>query len=996
MSGKAISQMVEDARGNLWIGTEDGGINYFNVAKQTFKQYNQSSPQSLSYINVHALHLDADSMLWIGTYLGGLNRLFRDQFSVFRANDGSASRLISDNIYAVHSHGHDTVYVGTTSGLCVLQKSSSSFNRVEGSLGRHNIYHIFKDHRKNLWVGCAGAGVFFKEESKQIFTPLHQLVKDTTSTFPSYVIDIQESSDGTIWIGTQSEGLFKLNTSNWSLQQIRVQDGLPDNTIYGIIEDDGKKLWLSTNNGLARMDMEQHSTRTFTIDNGLPNNQFNFKSSLKHSDGTIYMGTINGLISFNPSHIKLNTDQPDVRIVSLSVHNKEVKPGDDSGILKQPIYTTREIELNADQTTISFDFAAIDYTAPNLNRFKYKLDGLEDHWNEVGSYSKSAYANIPPGRYTLRVIACNNDGYWNTQGASLSILVHPPFWLSPWGYSFYALMIILGLWLYRLITIRRAKEKAAVQIERIEKENIIKINQLKIRFFTNISHEFRTPLSLIIDPLNRLLEQEPEHTTTHHYLQLISRNTQRLHQLINRLLEFRKTESGQLRLQVTKGNLGEFIKDLCHGFSDLADKKQIAFQVKLTDQLSECLFDRKVVDSVIYNLLSNAFKHTPDGGLVSVELSSQFSGLHKLAILRMKDSGQGIDKDQHEKIFDHFYQVENRQTDTGSGIGLALVKNLVKLHHGSIQVQSEINQGATFEVQLPVDSTSFSETERLSKEHSTEPTKNPTAETLNQEIPANHTLEKEHKGSLLIVDDNAELLSYLQSQLSLRYKVRTATNGLVAWEMIQDNPPDLIISDVMMPKLNGFELCAKVKNNLGTSHIPLILLTAKNTVNDKADGLQQGADIYLEKPFHSRILEAHIVNLFRMKRTLQERFRHDLGVNTADITRSDKDTDFLNKAIKTVQDNLDNADFKIPDFALAMTVSRSLLHLKLKELTGKSALEFIQTIRLKEAAQKLRTNQYTITEVAEMTGFNDAAYFSKCFKKHFEKLPKQFQKDHAS
>ncbi len=993
MSGKAVSQIIEDKNGNLWLGTEDGGINHFNVKEKTFKQYNAYSKNSVSYVNVHALHIDQDDWLWIGTYLGGLN-LFKDgKFTYFQTND-NRSDIFSDNIFALHSTENDKVWIGTTNGLCYYDKASNRFIREKGEIGYSNIYHLVKDNSNVLWVGCNGAGVFKQNIETNSFIRLSELVKDSTAVLPLGVIDIQQTKDGLIWIGTQTEGLFKLNPDSWTLENYTMQDGLPDNTIYAIIEDDNMNLWLTTNNGLVQFNPEDKSIRVFTIEDGLPNNQFNFKSGCRHSNGDIYLGTVNGMISFNPDAIKKNEHTPDIRIVEFSIFGKPLKPNDEYSILKQPIFNTHRIELDHNQTNVSFEFTAIDYTAPENNQFAYKMEGLEEEWNEVGTYNRASYTNLPPGQYTFTVKGSNNNAVWNEEGTSIQIIVNPPFWLSIWGYLFYAVVIALILWMYRRITIIREKEKSALKYERLEKEKIREVNQLKLKFFTNISHEFRTPLSLMIDPLDKLLDKEPKNTFTYKSLHLISKNTRRLQLLVNQLLEFRKTESGQFKLKIAEGDISKFVKEICTGFNPLAEKKAIHFNIDQENVPSTVWFDKKVVDIILYNLLSNAFKFTPKEGRIDVIINTYTEEKTTYLKLVVSDTGNGISEEEQQKIFDWFYQVnESKTVDTGSGIGLALVKSLSELHQGSISLSGSSNKGTRFTVILPVSKDSFKPDE-INANLDYRPETILLDDAIDSPISHSEQLDKkENLGTLLLAEDNTELLEYLAGQLSNKYKVVKAENGKLAWEIIQNEQPDVLISDVMMPEMDGFELCEKVKNDLRTSHIPVILLTAKTDIEDKKEGLLLGADIYLEKPFHGNILESHLSNIFKMKQTLQKKFASDLGVEVTEVTRSGRDEEFLNMAIKTVHKNMDNPQFKIPEFTKEMAVSKTLLHMKLKEITGKSALEFIQTIRLKEAARLLKSDKYSVSDVADRTGFNDPAYFSKCFKKHFNILPKQYQQN---
>ncbi|MCG8309791.1 MAG: response regulator [Cytophagales bacterium] len=986
LSGKAISQIIEDHKGNLWIGTEDAGINYLDTKKETFKHYSASQENTLSYINVHSFRIDKRKKLWIGTYLGGLNVLDKGKFTYYHA-DGN--HMPSNNVYALFSDDDDRIWVGTSGGLCFYDQEKDSFSRCKEPLGHAHIYEMIKSSDGIYWVGTMGHGLFFKEaesrEFKSIGAPGYE------ANPPSRIIAITESSDGLIWIGTMNQGLYGFDRERKKIKRFTKADGLPDNTIYSIIEDDNNNLWMTTNNGLVRYYRSENYFRVFTTEDGLPNNQFNYKSGYRHSDGTIYFGSVNGMISFNPHDIKFNNTVPEIRIVGMSLFNEPVWAGDKNGLLSKAIFNTEKIDLKHDQNSIGFEFTAIDYTAPETNQFAYKMEGLEDAWNEVGNYNRASYSHLPPGEYTFRVKGCNNDGIWNDEGTSIAIIVHPPFWLSIWGYLLYASILVLAFAVYRKYASVRAAEKSALELERVEKEKIKELNRLKLRFYTNVSHEFRTPLSLIIDPLEKLAKKEFWNEKVTSTMQLVLKNACRLQMLVNQLLEFRKTETGQFKLKVSADDLNEFAKNTFDCFIPLAEKNRIEFKFESEDLPENIWFDKKIVDIVLYNLLSNALKFTPERGSVVLTISKAGGDFQSVRI-QVVNSGRGIPEKDLVHIFDRFYQAEDHSSWTnGSGIGLALTKSLVEIHHGGIWVESQEGKGATFTVELPVDKHAFSKSEMEQRDYQSME-QEALIDQANEKFEEDDCFKIKKSTRILLVEDNVELRTYIKNSLVEKYTVYGAADGNEGWKMAREKQPDVIVSDVMMPGMNGLDLCRRVKTDINTSHIPVILLTARTSVNDKTEGLKLGADIYLEKPFNSNILHAHLHNLLQLRDRLKKRFESDIGLDVAEVTHSTKDEEFINRAFSIIFNHMSDPGFNVTQFIEKMAVSRSLLHLKLKEVTGMSASAFIQSVRIKEAAKLLKLNKQTISEIADQTGFSDPSYFSKCFKKHLMVSPKDYQK----
>jgi len=891
LSGKAVSHIIEDEKEGLWIATEDNGVNYFSVKDKSFTHYTDKNKKHISYNNVHALLMDYKNSIWIGTYLGGLNHYSNGKFSYYR-KDNERYGLKSDNIFALCEDDNKKIWIGTTSGLIFFDPKQEVFSSADGDLKWAFIYDLKKDSNGNIWIGSNGKGIWLNRKGDNKIISITDVTKQTNLK-PNKIIGISESSDGWIWFATDGEGVFYFNPKEKTLHQYTKDDGLPDNTIYAIVEDDNNDIWMSSNSGLVLYNRRNNTFKSYTTSNGLPVNQFNFKSGYKHTDGTLYFGTVDGMISFRTENISVNDTPLEVRITNLFLHNNSITPNSEEKILSQPIFNTSKIELEYNQTEIGFEFVAIDYAASEQNKFAYKLEGYDDNWIEVGNYNKAFYSRIPAGNYTFKVKACNSDGIWNEKGVELQLRIQPSFWNSYTGYILYLILITaITLLIYYWIWKRR-KEKNELLQAKLEKEQNENLNKLKLEFYTQVSHELRTPLSLILDPLHNLIDH-PDSTSSESLLKLVLKNANRLQLMVNQLLDFRKTEENHFKLNIIKGDLSIFSENIFKRFIELARNKEIDYTFDNIDVNNYVFYDTKVVDIILYNLLSNAIKYTHKGGEVTCQLFWKNKN-RKVACIKVSDNGIGMKKENADRIFENFYVIN---TDAGSrksmGIGLSLVYKLVKLHYGNVWVETKENKGSTFCVELPVSEEDFSKP-TLSVSGNA---KNANLEMFDDSIFENNNLEtKNKKHKLLLVEDHEDLQIYLKDFLENYYFVFTANNGVEALKVIETENPDVIVSDVMMPLMDGFDLCNKVKSNIETSHIPVVLLTARSSEEDQAEGLENGADVYISKPFNSKILQAQLSNLLNHKNVLKKRFEQELGIKISELTYSNKDEEFIKKAI---------------------------------------------------------------------------------------------------
>ncbi len=1000
LSYGVVSSFVEDQEGNFWVGTEGGGLNYFDrkTEKFTHLKNDPNIPNSLSVDNVKALMMDSSGVLWIGTHAGGLNKLEikngRKVFTHFRHDPANPNSLSADWVISLFEGSDGYIWVGTSGGgINWLNTHNGRFEISESAMAAvgQKVYTIREGRQKQVYVGSDNGLAMFDKYSRQLhaFGDKPILLKGRT------VLSVWED-ETYLWIGTEGDGLYAYNYHSGEMQRFGKDDGLPNEVVYGILEDRQGNLWLSTNKGLCSFDKESHATKNYDVYDGLQSNEYNYGAYTYSSRGELVFGGARGFNIFYPEKVKDNPFVPPVVITAFRLKNKpehlhqymQYKP-DGKGYL----------ELTHEQNIVSFDFVALNYSQPEKNQYAYKLDGFDEEWNRIGNKNTATYTNLNHGTYTFKVKASNNDQVWNEEGVAIDLVILPPFWQTWWAYTLYIIISIVSLLLARKYTLMRIQDKNALKIERMEKENVERVNQMKIQFFTNISHEFRTPLTLIIDPLERLIKNERFSPAVAEKLTIMQRNAGVLLRLINQLLDFRKHEFGKLELRAAKDNVGRYVEEVCHSFDEQAAQKRIDFSVEVIEKGIYVWFDRDKLEEILYNLLSNAFKHTPEKGTIKVSVKRTPD--HEGVEIAVEDNGRGMSEESTKYIFDRFYQLEHSGGDknAGTGIGLALTKNLVELHQGEISVSSTLGKGTRFCVRLPLGNAHLA-MEQMIKGVDTlvngadgeQELKLPRiSEEEDQQL---EDIEKNTNPSLLIVEDNHDVRKYIRSIFENKYDIYEAEDGQQGQELAMRIVPDLIISDVMMPRKNGIELCKALKSTMTTSHIPIVLLTAKASEAHQQEGLETGADDYIAKPFNSELLELKIDNIVRSRRQLQEKLRQSLILEPSQIAISSPDEMFLKKAIEIVEANMADSDFNVNVFIREMGMSRSVVYRKLKALTDQSTIDFIKVAKLKRAAQMLQDASLTVTEVAYGTGFTDVKYFRNCFREQFGVPPTVYRKTH--
>ncbi len=977
-----IRAMFQDSQGNIWIGTkEGGGLSKFNRAEGTFKHYrpNPNDPTSLGDDYVLAIQELDETHLMIGTLKNGLE-IFNKKSGKFSHNTFN-NNAIFNRVYTIHKDLNNRIWMDYGGVFYEFLPQSLTIEKVDGVKRVKCIINQDQDH---IWLGTLESGLYlFNTKTKQLEK---KLIDDTQ------INALQKDSKGNLWVGTK-KGLFLKNKNSETFIKYTINEGLSNNQVLGLLVDANDNVWLSTTNGLSKYDTTTLKFKNYDVYDGLQGNEFERYVALKTQDGELLFGGRNGFNIFHPNDISENHNTPKVVIKDFLLFNKPVQIGAKNSPLKQHISHTEQLTLNHQQSVITFGFIALNYTSPEKNKYAYKLEGFDKDWNFIGNKKEATYTNLPPNTYVFKVKASNADNFWNEQGASIKINVQPPWWKTSWAYLAYFMAAIIFLIAFYQLTYVYINLKNNLKLEQFEKENNKQLLQAKLQFFTNISHEFRTPLTLIIVPLEKLLSASTNDTNLQKHLQLINANANRLLRLINQLMDFRKIEKGKMQLKVGKYNVVEVTRKISESFNSKAEESSINFQVIVPTDEINVYFDLEKYDIILYNLIYNAFKFTDNFGSIKVEIKIiEVEGKNSTVEISVSDNGKGIPKEDIDRIFEEFYQIE--QGHKGTGIGLTLTKKMVELHHGTLRVESAQGKGSCFIVSLPLGKAHFktdyifelpSDSAYKTEEYQLENSDNDFLES---------SIENPNKiksTKILLVEDNEELRLYLKDTLQDSYKIYEAKDGKEGIKVCLQVSPDLIISDVMMPNMNGVDMCRNIKTDVRISHIPIILLTAKSSFDHKIEGLKTGADAYIVKPFNMRLLEVQVINILESRRKLKERFVKDININPKEISSSTADDRFLEKAIKIVENHIDESEFTVNDFMAEIGMSRSSLHLKLKALTNKSTTAFIRSIKLRTAAVLLRETDQTISEIAYKTGFSSSTYFSKCFRQVFGKLPTEYR-----
>lgn len=967
-NSRIISRFCEGENGNIWIASDDSGLSCFNPSTMQFLDFN--GREKLNKHNLHALCM-VDKDLWIGTYGDGI-QILNTQTGVIKSYSTSDG-LDENNVYSIFKDSQGQIWTGSMNGICQYDAPKQRFTPIKYLEAL--VIEIAEDAKGNLWIATQGKGLFRYSPQKNKEWKKYGLEKGFNSLTVNHLCI---NKDNEIWAAT-SEGLYLYNP----LKDVFIYQPLrhPNECINAILEGEDC-LWLTTAKGLVKYTPATQETQIFTKSDGLQSEAFIMASALKTRNGEFYIGSINGFNTFYPHQLKLNTQKPNVVLTSLEIFNQKIDTQKD-GTLPEAIDHLKEIHLSYKDNVITLNYAALSYCTPQKNQYAYMLEGFDKGWNYVGSQHSTTYTNLPAGTYTFRVKASNNDNIWNEEGTSIRIIVHPPFYLSLPFKIGYVLLFLLALGLLLRYVIRRSEKKHAKAIDELNNKKEIEIHEAKINFFTMIAHEIRTPVSLIIGPLEKIMQSTHIPTNERQELEIIDRNSQRLLYLVNQLLDFRKVEQKEIRMKFSSQSIKELMQAVCERFSPTLQQNGVSFSVTYPDEHFHADVDKEALTKVLSNLLTNANKYTQS----RIEVRFQEHPEKQTFSIEVQDNGKGMSEEELTKIFKPFYQASENKP--GTGIGLSIVKGIVEAHHGQVNVTSQPGHGSSFMITLP------QKQENLSAEEEENQAGNPLPEDIIPEQNATAAMSQKVLPIMLIVDDNEDMLNFLSSHFQTSYTIVTAVDGVDALNKLKEQEVALIISDWMMPNMNGIDLCKAVRNNQLTSHIPFILLTAKTDTEAKITSMNCGADAYIEKPFSLQYLEACIKNLLELRLQLRQKFSQMPTVSINSIAANQNDKVFLEKMNHLIEENLNNEELSVDFLAEKLCISRSGLFVKIKGLTNTTPNEMIQIIRLKKAASLLLENQYRINEVSYMVGFNNPSYFSKCFQKQFGMKPGEYIASHA-
>ncbi len=1050
-----VHAIMEDSRGDRWIGTWGGGLSRWDHRTGILQNYKQEGGLQPWLSD---LYEDRNGTVWIGSNgFGGLLR-WDQQSKTFSQVSLDVPGKRRNAAVAILEDSHGAFWVGTGDGVWVYDRRTGGKRWYTiDTAGSRQVWEIYEDHGRRIWLSTSSAsgGLYEYDRVHDRFVRQHDVA----------AWSIHEDRTNRMWLGT-SQGLMRFDQNSDSLVSVLTDsNGLSGENVFGILEDNQSNLWLSTNKGLTKFNPDSRALRNYGINDGYPfsgitHQGYGYHGYHKGRNGEMMFGVGNGFVVFHPDDIRDNPNVPAIVITDFKLFNESVGIAPDSP-LKTNITEAKSISLSHNQNIISFSFSVLDYTITANNKYAYQLEGFDEDWVHVGTRNFAQYTNLSPGKYTFKVKGSNSDGVWNERGTFINIIITPPWWKTIWAYLGYG-FVIVGLF----YSIRRSEKhrdglKHQAELEHARAESLQEVDSLKSRFFANISHEFRTPLTLILGPISKwrellarmgTIQRHPERTLSERSepkgeskdvlsrehastpsqlgsvetalsmtrivgelptdLGMMERNAQRLLRLINQLLDLSKLEGGAMKLQASRGNIVAFVKGLASSFESSANVRRVTIDIRAERDDVEMYFDRDKMEKILTNLLSNAFKFTPEGGRVEVNVlcrggSRSAPTEHKSVEITIADTGIGIPADELPRVFDRFYQVDSSQTreHEGSGIGLALTKELVELHHGSISVTSEVGKGTEFTVQLPLGRDHLKDEEIIDEEDSQLRVESLRATDLSaislaerseaiphmdqiasarENVPRNDTTPL-----VLVVEDNADVRAYMREYLVTGYDVQEAHDGAEGIEKAKEIIPDLIISDVMMPKKDGYELCKALKLDEKTSHIPIILLTAKAGIENKIEGLETGADDYLTKPFDAKELLVRVKNLIDLRRKLRDRFSVGQVLKPGDIAVTSVDDAFLQKAMSLVEQRMGDEEFGVEQMRNELGMSRTQLHRKLTALTNQSAGDFIRYMRLQRSKDLLKQNAGTVSEIAYQVGFNSVAYFTKCFREQFGVVPSE-------
>ena len=994
LSFNHVSGITSDAVGNIWFATDGGGLNRYHrpTGRYHHYRYDPGNPDSLTDDAIVSVFCDSKGRIWAGTYTGGLCRYVpsTDKFIAYRHDPANDKSISSDFVKCITEDSRGQLWIGTNGGgICRLNPDNGhfrnySYNKYNDILNDY-IISVFVDKNERLWIGT-----YFGLTSLDLHTGKFHNYSNDTSINNSAIYAINEDNKGQLWIGT-SYGLMLYDSREDAFIRRFPTDDIFNSVINGIIPS-GEQLWLSTNKEIVCYVPADGKVHWFSQNSEFLH-EFLPASYYKSPEGEIFFGANEGCYSFFPWYIQMKTYTPKVYLSNLKIFDKNIlpnKPHEGRIILTKDISYTDKIVLQHLQKSFTLEFTAPDTQRPSSTIFACRMDGFDNDWVVYNNGQRSVtYTNFEPGTYTFHVKATNTPGIWNNSDTKLTIEILTPVWATWWAKLGYLITVLVILFLISRLAYTRIRDKNELGIERLKVKQQEELSQSKMQFFTNISHEFRTPLTLIIGPLEQIqtVEKDPERSRLY---QIMLRNANRLLLLINQILDLRKAEKGKMKIAVQQINLISFAKDRLGLFTDLAKRKKISLSYQYNPNDIIIWYDPDMLEKCIYNLLSNAFKFTPEGGKIQVTIKQEENEQISLSV---SDNGCGMSAEEQSHLFEYFFQGQQGENLTGSGIGLYLTKSIIEQHSGSLHVESSPGKGSCFTIFILPGKKHFNaeDISEITLVHiEKKELKENSSNMLSSEEKAGDT-----KPYILLVEDEEDMRHFIRQELETDYFVTEATNGREALESLINEIPDLIITDVMMPDMNGIELCRIIKEKIDTCHIPVIILTALGEMENRIEGLETGADSYISKPFQSRHLRIRIEKLLESRRKMKERFSRILNIEAQEIDINDTDELLMQNAVKYIRSNMENPDLSVDELSKVLNMSRTNLHRRIKTTTGLSPIDLIKTIRMKQAAYLLSTGNMNVSEVAYKVGYSTPSYFSSSFSAYYNVSPITYLKSHS-
>lgn len=1053
LSHPSVFSMFIDKVGTLWVGTYSGGISYHNRFNNRFQYYDLTYKKNVLVGIFGAMACQSDHKLWIASEGGGLLELDRDSkefnnYLVEKNTTWEYSKNIIKSLYVENN----IIWCGAFKGRVYKFDSNTKKFSLKYQLARNaTIYKIYRDLSFNLWIctssdstglyritpqgtiensfqinggksihfpsvrtfmeirknvyliGTRNAGLMLYDTNKKNIVVYNMNQKGNKHIHNNYITSIVRKKNGEIWIGSYGGGIFLFKERAGVIKRITIEQGLIEDITCDIVESNDGNLWISTNNGLSEFNTATGKINNFDQRNGIDVREFSPHGGVKLPSGEMFFSGSNGIISFNPTQLKNNPNIPEVVFRRLSINNKIIEPNDSSHILKNTIDNSEKIILKYNQNNISITYAALNYIFPEQNQYAYKLIGHDDNWNKVGNRKEAYYTSLNPGKYIFQVIASNNDGKWNNDGKSIQIIILPPIWATWYAYLFYFLVFatITGTILYYIARDKRLEDN--LRKKQFEQQKLEEFHQAKVRLFTNFSHDLRTPLTLIITPLEDILRRIDINTSIRGSIQMIYNNAQRLLLLVNQLMDLRKNQSGNMQLKVTRQNLCEFLSEIYCVFNQIAVSKNIELTFTSFEENIDAWFDKSLMEKVVFNILSNAFKFTNEEGQISINIKNitptelkllNTNGMDEIkkssnyVCISFADTGKGISSSEIEHIFTPFYQSqqENEEHIIGTGIGLSLALSIVRLHKGLLWVESNFPKGSVFKIAIPISKEAFDASEISDNQQPI--MKGTKTENIKAKLLPIENLPD--KPTVLLVEDNDEMRTYFKEQLCPYFHIIESENGADGFDKVIKYFPDIVVTDVMMPKVDGLQLCTLIKNDINTGHIPVILLTAKSMVMHVKEGYEFGADDYIIKPFNMDVLVIRIRNILSTRKKLKALYGKRENTDDITIKNSSSDDRFTYKFFSIIEENASNAELDIQFICDKVGMSRANMYRKLKAITELTPNELIRNKRFEIAAKLLVESEMNVAEVSTATGFNSYEHFSRGFKKIYGLTPTDF------